>query len=172
MAGNDRVWPGIRDWRPQQGGGSESETQPPLDLMDDFDINFADFPPVPDSQPQFPPVTLDQVLRGPSRQYLKKLVPEPDEDPEKKEIWFKLHKEITHTITKIMQADFDGSRNWGTVEDDKKDRWFKAFAQKFNWDYEITQLVRENFDAVGVKRLNDCIHYLKTKWLKGKRSKS
>ncbi|CAH8267077.1 unnamed protein product [Arabidopsis lyrata] len=107
-----------------------SETQPP----DDFPMEDTE---VPETEPLAMPtrnddanpldsMTLDQLLRAPGRDKLKKI------DPSRMNgtTWYRFDKGFTKIIKKIMESDFpELAPNITSVSGDTKKRWFKAFAR-------------------------------------------
>ncbi|CAH8277450.1 unnamed protein product [Arabidopsis lyrata] len=146
-----------------------SETQPP----DDFPMEDTE---VPETEPLAMPtrnddanpldsMTLDQLLRAPGRDKLKKI------DPSRMNgtTWYRFDKGFTKIIKKIMESDFsEPAPNITSVSGDTKKCWFKAFAQNFNWDYGLTGEVQEKFEEICGVRLLDYVYGWKKKWLNGK----
>ncbi|CAA7043721.1 unnamed protein product [Microthlaspi erraticum] len=110
-------------------------------------------------------MTLDQLLRSDGRASLKKLDPRRMNGAG----WFQYTKGITKTVKNIIESDFkEPAPNVSTVSNDSKLRWFKAFAQKYNWQYEQTTLVREEFDKVCGSSLRGMAFEWKKAWKEGK----
>ncbi|XP_020890300.1 uncharacterized protein LOC9324239 isoform X2 [Arabidopsis lyrata subsp. lyrata] len=110
-------------------------------------------------------LTLDQLLRSAGRASLKKL------DPRRMngDGWFEYTKGITKAVKKIVESDFkEVAPNWSTLSSDTKLRWFKAFAQKYNWRYEITTLVQHEFETLCASRLLGYVHEWKKAWKQDK----
>lgn len=140
------------------------ETQPPSPQPPSPQIEMDDVP-VPNA-PNNPVdlMTLDELLLAPGRSDLPKLHPKRVNGAG----WFEYTKGITKSIKNIMENDFPvAAPNWTLLSSDTKDRWFKAFAQKYNWDYCHTTLVREHFDAKCAARLLDRVYEWKVLWRQG-----
>ncbi|XP_020887738.1 uncharacterized protein LOC110230091 [Arabidopsis lyrata subsp. lyrata] len=106
-----------------------SETQPPEDFpMEDTEVPETEplaMPTRNDDANPLDSMTLDQLLRAPGRDKLKKI------DPSRMHgtTWYRFDKGFTKIIKKIMESDFpDPAPNITSVSGDTKKRWFKAFA--------------------------------------------
>ncbi|KAL0742256.1 hypothetical protein Bca4012_083769 [Brassica carinata] len=140
------------------------ETQPPSPQPPSPQIEIDDVP-VPNA-PTIPVelMTLDELLLALGRSDLPKIHPNRVNGAG----WFEYTKGITKSIKKIMKNDFTvGAPNWTLLSSDTKHRWFKAFVQKYNWDYCHTTLVREHFDAKCAAGLLDRVYDWKVLWRQG-----
>ncbi|VVB11707.1 unnamed protein product [Arabis nemorensis] len=91
-------------------------------------------------------MTLEDLLLSPGRQNMLKLVPPSDNAQAESDAWFSLNHTVTGQIREIMEADFGGLYyNMTNTPLEVQRRWFKSFAQRFNWDIIHTEIIRKKF---------------------------
>ncbi|XP_023632652.1 uncharacterized protein LOC111828587 [Capsella rubella] len=97
----------------------------------------------PESEKSVVPIR-SELLDLPSRKHIPTLSPKQ----EGKHIWFRHDTtgKITKQILKMLKSDLPKPYpTYRSLPQEIKNRWFRAFAQEFNWDSNITEYVRTNY---------------------------
>ncbi|KAG7559313.1 putative transposase Ptta/En/Spm plant [Arabidopsis thaliana x Arabidopsis arenosa] len=104
---------------------------------------------------------LDRLLALPGRQHLPLLSQNPI--PGVETLWFNRHKgKLSRVIAGIFRRKFDGPYfSWKVTPIPIRERYFRSFARKYNWDVGITELVREGFLVIAKKRLKGIVSQAK-----------
>lgn len=119
-------------------------------------------------------MTLEDLLLSPGRERMEMLVPPSKLADDIEGAWFHLTHGVARTIREIIESDFKGLyRNWTKTPTDVKTRWFKAFAQHYNWDHVHTRLVQLMFKQQTGKQLRSLVSDWKRRgkkptWMGGK----
>ncbi|XP_023644532.1 uncharacterized protein LOC111832443 [Capsella rubella] len=94
---------------------------------------------------------LNRLLALPGRQHLPLLSKDPI--PGVETLWFNRHRGIlSRAIAGIFRRKFDGPYySWKVTPPSIRERYFRTFARKFNWDSDITELVRDGFLVIAKK---------------------
>jgi len=66
----------------------------------------------------------------------------------------------------------DSYPTYGQVPQSLKNTWFRSFTQYYNWDPEITPLVRDKFNEHASQLYSDHMYTWKQKYLQGKKPKN
>ncbi|KAG7536946.1 putative transposase Ptta/En/Spm plant [Arabidopsis suecica] len=104
---------------------------------------------------------LDRLLALPGREHLPLL--SPNRIPGVETLWFNRHKgKLSRVIAGIFRRKFDGPYfSWKVTPIPIRERYFRSFARKYNWDVGITELVREGFLVIAKKRLKGIVSQAK-----------
>lgn len=153
---------------------------PPYQHLHPYQIPQHQIPPYHIPQPQMPPhenpnvdsdadneppmdydEMVEYMLGLPGREHLPRL--SRTQIPGVETIWFGRDKgKLSRTIAGIFRAKFDGPYfSWKVTPISIQQRYFKAFAGKFNWDIGLTELVREGFLVIAKKRLKGIVSQAK-----------
>ncbi|KAL1190864.1 hypothetical protein V5N11_005883 [Cardamine amara subsp. amara] len=92
---------------------------------------------------------VDDLLNASGRKNLPNLSP----DREGKDIWFRHDStgKITKQILKMLKSDLPKPYpTYRSLPQEIQNRWFRAFAQEFNWDSSITEAVRSAYNVQAV----------------------
>ncbi|XP_019094575.1 PREDICTED: WAS/WASL-interacting protein family member 1-like [Camelina sativa] len=126
-------------------------------------------PPNQDGQEHPPPAQnqdfqqqLDELLALPGRHHLPILSPHPI--PDTQSIWFGRDKgKLSRVISGILRRKFDGPYfSWKVTPLHIRERYFRSFTRKYNWDVAITELVREGFVKIAKNRMKGIVSQAKT----------
>ncbi|KAG7583717.1 putative transposase Ptta/En/Spm plant [Arabidopsis suecica] len=104
---------------------------------------------------------LDRLLALLGREHLPLL--SPNRIPGVETLWFNRHKgKLSRVIAGIFRRKFDGPYfSWKVTPIPIRERYFRSFARKYNWDVGITELVREGFLVIAKKRLKGIVSQAK-----------
>ncbi|KAH0877510.1 hypothetical protein HID58_064904 [Brassica napus] len=109
-----------------------------------------------------PHMTVDDLLGAPGRESLTVL------DPLRRgrATWFKYDKgKISKAILKMMKSDLPGAYpTYNHLPRDVKTRWFRAFAQQFDWERSITETVKVAYEKKAQKSFSSKLCAWKYKW--------
>ncbi|KAL0855032.1 hypothetical protein Bca101_060184 [Brassica carinata] len=80
--------------------------------------------------------------------------------------WFKHDKgKISNAILKMMKSDLPGAYpTYNHLPRDVKTRWFRAFAQQFDWERSINETVKVEYERKAQKSFSSNLCAWKNKW--------
>ncbi|XP_010488335.1 PREDICTED: uncharacterized protein LOC104766198 isoform X3 [Camelina sativa] len=107
---------------------------------------------------------VNDLLCAPGRTNIPVLCP----DREGITTWFRHDStvKITKQILKMLKSDLPKAYpTYRSLPPEIKNRWFRAFAQEFNWDPSITEYVRTNYDEQAKTSFKANVRDWKIKWI-------
>uniref|UniRef100_A0A1J3EU99 Putative transposase-like protein n=1 Tax=Noccaea caerulescens TaxID=107243 RepID=A0A1J3EU99_NOCCA len=115
-------------------------------------------------------MTIDELLVQPGRSRIRKLHPERLDGA----TWFRAKRNRTSkAIMKMFQTQLHTAyEKYSDIPQSVKESWFRSFTQFYNWEPELTPLVRSEFDSQATKLYSDHMYAWKQKYLQGKKPKN
>ncbi|CAA7029817.1 unnamed protein product [Microthlaspi erraticum] len=124
--------------------------------------------------------SVDHILQAPGRTNMRRLHP----DCVGKDIWFRRDKtgRIVKQLLKMLKSDIPHPYpTYNSLPMEVKNWWFQAFAQEFNWDPSITEMVRNDYTTQAVASFKSNLSMWKRKikakapddlpeWMKAKKT--